>query len=88
MSQHNQGMLWVLEALGPILYMGSLGTQVVCALLFSRSSLPLLYPQTQYGITVFHCERYMQLHSSSGCSKYVSDGSAILEHVHISFCQG
>jgi hypothetical protein len=57
MSKHNQRMRWVLGGLGLLLYMGSLGTQVVCALLFSRSSLPLLYPQTQYGITVFHCER-------------------------------
>jgi hypothetical protein len=44
---------------------------------FSHSSLPLLYPQTQYGITVFCCQRCMHRHrSGSGSSKFVSDDSS------------
>jgi hypothetical protein len=77
MSQNKQGMQWVLGALGVLLYMGSLCLQVVRTLPSSRSSLPLLYPQIQYYITVYRSQSLMQQHSSgSGFYKFVSDGSS------------
>ncbi|KAF8464313.1 hypothetical protein JB92DRAFT_3064838, partial [Gautieria morchelliformis] len=42
MSQHNQSRRWVLGALSLLLYMGSLGTAVVCMLPFSSASLSLI----------------------------------------------
>jgi hypothetical protein len=90
MSRHNDGMRWVIGALGLLLYMGSFSTGVVRTVLFSRPSLPLCYPQTHYGITVFHCQKYMQHHrSGSGCYKFVSgDGSYFGTCPYITFFRG
>jgi hypothetical protein len=90
MSKHNQRMRWVLGGLGLLLYMGSLGTQVVCTLLLSHSSLPLLYPQTQYGIAVYHSQSLMQHHSpGAGYSKFVSDSSSYFGScLYFVLCQG
>jgi hypothetical protein len=63
MSKHNQGMRWVLGALGLLLYMGSLGTGVVRTLPFSHSSLPLPYPQnmvSQFFVIEDSCNRSAQ----------------------------
>jgi hypothetical protein len=38
MSRHNEGMRRVIGALGPLLYMGSLGAQVVRTLFFTFKS--------------------------------------------------
>jgi hypothetical protein len=70
------GMRRLIGALSLLLYLGSLGTQVVHTLPFSSLGLPVIYPHPQYGITVSHSQKLMQLHISGyGSSKFVSDDS-------------
>jgi hypothetical protein len=88
MSRHNEGMRWVIGALGLLLYMGSLGTQVVRKLPFTFSSAINISSNTirwQFIVVKNTCNVTGQ--DLRAIDLWVT-AAVIVDHVYISLCQG
>jgi hypothetical protein len=84
MSRHNEGMRWVIGSLGPLPYMGSLGTQGVSTLLFMFKSAIIPSSNTirwQFIVVKNTCNLTGQ--DQVAFELWVTTAAVIFNHVHI-----